>query len=102
MKVVKQVMIVNRKKCIFKDNIKLKQAIEEIEKYLDAQQKYFDGEDYHNLLDIINKTKKKGAINEFVWSIYNFNGIYFYGSTCYIGNNKGILKQLKEEINEKS
>ena len=34
-----------------------KQALDEIEKYLDAQQKYFDGEDYHNLLDIINKVK---------------------------------------------
>ena len=33
------------------------QALNEIEKYLDAQQKYFDGEDYHNLLDIFNKTK---------------------------------------------
>ena len=36
---------------------KFKQALDEIEKYLDAQQKYFDGEDYHNLLDIINKVK---------------------------------------------
>ena len=36
---------------------KYKQALDEIEEYLDAQQKYFDGEDYHNLLDIINKTK---------------------------------------------
>lgn len=34
------------------------QALDEIEKYLDAQQKYFDGEDYHNLLDIINKAKE--------------------------------------------
>ena len=33
-------------------------ALDEIEKYLDAQQKYFDGEDYHNLLDIINKTRE--------------------------------------------
>lgn len=41
---------------------KYKQALDEIEKYLDAQQKYFNGEDYHNLLDIINKTK--GEINE--------------------------------------
>ena len=40
-----------------KDRLKYKQALDEIEKYLDAQQKYFDGEDYHNLLDIINKTK---------------------------------------------
>lgn len=38
------------------------QALDEIEKYLDTQQKYFDGEDYHNLLDIINKTK--GETNE--------------------------------------
>lgn len=36
---------------------KYKQALDEIEKYLDAQQKYFDGEDYHNLLDIINEAK---------------------------------------------
>ena len=35
-----------------------KQALDEIEKYLDAQQKYFDGEDYHNLLDIINKARE--------------------------------------------
>ena len=35
-----------------------KQALDEIEKYLDAQQKYFDGEEYHNLLDIINKAKE--------------------------------------------
>lgn len=34
-----------------------KKALEEIEEYLDAQQKYFDGEDYHNLLDIINKAR---------------------------------------------
>lgn len=33
------------------------QALDEIEKYLDIQQKYFDGEDYHNLLDIINEAK---------------------------------------------
>ncbi len=37
---------------------KYKQTIDEIEKYLDAQQKYFDGEDYHNLLAIINKVKE--------------------------------------------
>ena len=36
-----------------------KQALDEIEKYLDAQQKYFDGEDYHNLLDTINKVKEQ-------------------------------------------
>lgn len=47
----------------FKDELKMseynyKQALDEIEKYLDIQQKYFDGEDYHNLLDIINKAKK--------------------------------------------
>ena len=45
-----------------KDRLKYKQALDEIEKYLDAQQKYFDGEDYHNLLDIINKAKEE--INE--------------------------------------
>lgn len=47
----------------FKDELKIsedryKQVLNEIEKYLDAQQKYFDGEDYHNLLDIINKAKE--------------------------------------------
>lgn len=47
-----------QKKCVFKDRLKFKQALDEIEKYLDAQQKYFDGEDYHNLLDIINKVKE--------------------------------------------
>ena len=41
---------------------KYKQALDEIEKYLDAQQKYFDGEDYHNLLDIISKAR--GQIND--------------------------------------
>lgn len=46
-----------QKKCVFKDRLKYKQALDDIEKYLDAQQKYFDGEDYHNLLDIINKAK---------------------------------------------
>ena len=46
-----------QKKCVFKDRLKYKQALDEIEKYLDVQQKYFDGEDYHNLLDIINKVK---------------------------------------------
>ena len=44
---------------LINENVKLKQALDEIEKYLDAQQKYFDGEDYHNLLDIINKAKEK-------------------------------------------
>ena len=39
------------------DVSKYKQALDGIEEYLDAQQKYFDGEDYHNLLDIINKAK---------------------------------------------
>ena len=48
-----------QKKCVFKDRLKYKQALDEIEKYLDTQQKYFDGEDYHNLLDIINKAKEK-------------------------------------------
>ena len=47
-----------QKKCVFKDKLKFKQALDEIEHYLDAQQKYFDGEDYHNLLDIINKAKE--------------------------------------------
>ena len=42
---------------LYKENKKYKQALDEIEKYLDAQQKYFDGEDYHNLLDIIDKAK---------------------------------------------
>ena len=37
---------------------KYKQALGEIEEYLDVQQKYLDGEDYHNLLDIINKVKE--------------------------------------------
>lgn len=37
----------------------LEQALNDIEEYLDAQQKYFDGEDYHNLLDIIDKTKER-------------------------------------------
>lgn len=45
-----------------KANHKYKQILDEIEKYLDAQQQYFDGEDYHNLLDIINKVK--GNIND--------------------------------------
>ena len=48
-----------QKKCVFKDRLKYKQALDEIEKYLDIQQKYFDGEDYHNLLDIINKVKEE-------------------------------------------
>ena len=47
-----------QKKCVFKDRLKYKQALDEIEKYLDEQQKYFDGEDYHNLLDIINEVKE--------------------------------------------
>ena len=46
-----------QKKCVFKDRLKYKRALDEIEKYLDAQQKYFDGEDYHNLLNIINRVK---------------------------------------------
>lgn len=37
----------------------LEQALNDIEEYLDAQQKCFDGEDYHNLLDIIDKTKER-------------------------------------------
>lgn len=47
-----------QKECVFKDRLKYKQALNEIEKYLDAQQKYFDGEDYHNLLNIINSIKE--------------------------------------------
>ena len=41
-----------------KEYRKLEQTLNEIEKYLDAQQKYFDGECYHNLLDIISKVKE--------------------------------------------
>ena len=54
----------DKKPCAFKcteyqKQLKRKeQALNEIEKYLDAQQKYFDGEDYHNLLDIINKVRE--------------------------------------------
>ena len=44
--------------CYFKQLKRKEQALNEVEKYLDAQQKYFDGEDYHNLLDIINKAKE--------------------------------------------
>ena len=43
--------------CCYKQLKRKEQALDEIEEYLDAQQKYFDSEDYHNLLDIINKTK---------------------------------------------
>lgn len=42
---------------ICKISEKYKRTLDEVEKYLDAQQKYFDGEDYHNLLDIIKKVK---------------------------------------------
>ena len=42
---------------LYKQLKRKEQALDEIEKYLDAQQKYFDGEDHHNLLDIINKVK---------------------------------------------
>lgn len=48
--------------CYFKQLKRKEQALDEIEKYLDAQQKYFDGEYYHNLLDIINKVKEE--VNE--------------------------------------
>ena len=48
-----------QKECVFKDRLKYKQTLDEIEKYLDAQQEYFDGEDYHNLLDIINGVKEQ-------------------------------------------
>ena len=45
--------------CYYKQLKRKEQALDEIEKYLDAQQKYFDGEDYHNLLDIINEAKEE-------------------------------------------
>lgn len=47
----------NNPNCYYKQLKRKEQALDEIEKYLDAQQKYFDGEDHHNLLDIINKVK---------------------------------------------
>ena len=47
------------KNCYYKQLKRKEQALDEIEKYLDAQQKYFDGEDYHNLLDIINEAKEE-------------------------------------------
>ena len=47
------------KDCYYKQLKRKEQALDEIEKYLDAQQKYFDGEDYHNLLDIINEAKEE-------------------------------------------
>ena len=50
---------VDVKYCYFKQLKRKEQALDEIEKYLDTQQKYFDGEDYHNLLDIINKVKEE-------------------------------------------
>ena len=53
---------VDIKYCYFKQLKRKEQALNEIEKYLDAQQKYFDGEDYHNLLDIISKAR--GQIND--------------------------------------
>lgn len=43
--------------CYFKQLKRKEQALDEIKKYLDIQQKYFDGEDYHNLLAIIKKVK---------------------------------------------
>lgn len=49
----------NNPNCYYKQLKQKEQALNEIEKYLDAQQKYFDGEDYHNLLDIINKVKER-------------------------------------------
>ena len=45
--------------CHYKRLKRKEQALDEIEKYLDAQQEYFDGEDYHNLLDIINTVKER-------------------------------------------
>ena len=56
---LKNERLVAEKYTMNEEILKLKQALDEIEKYLDAQQKYSDGEDYHNLLDIINKVKEK-------------------------------------------
>ena len=48
--------------CFYKKALKQlkrkEQALDEIEEYLDAQQRYFYDEDYRNLLDIINKAKE--------------------------------------------
>ena len=44
--------------CYFKQLKRKEQALDEIEEYLDAQQRYFYDEDYRNLLDIINKAKE--------------------------------------------
>ena len=49
----------NNSNCYYKQLKSKEQGLDEIEKYLDAQQKYFDGEDYHNLLDIINEAKEE-------------------------------------------
>ena len=59
---LKNERLVAEKYTMNEEFLKLKQALDEIEKYLDTQQKYFDVEDYHNLLDIINKVKEE--INE--------------------------------------
>ena len=59
---LKNERLVAEKYTMNEEILKFRQALDEIEKYLDAQQKYFDGEDYHNLLDIINKVK--GEIDE--------------------------------------
>ena len=59
---LKNERLVAEKYTMNEEILKFRQALDEIEKYLDAQQKYFDGEDYHNLLDIINKVKEE--INE--------------------------------------
>ena len=44
--------------CYYKQLKRKEQALDEIEEYLDAQQRYFYDEDYRNLLDIINKAKE--------------------------------------------
>ena len=56
---LKNERLVAEKYTMNEEILKLKQALDEIEKYLDAQQKHFDGEDYHNLLDIINKVRRR-------------------------------------------
>ena len=52
---LKNERLVAEKYTMNEEILKLKQALDEIEKY-------FDNEDYHNLLDIINKVKEE--INE--------------------------------------
>ena len=54
---LKNERLVAEKYTMNEEIVKVKQALDEIEEYLHTQQKDFDGEDYHNLLDIINKVK---------------------------------------------